>query len=29
MRVAAFDHVHIYAADPASTLMFYQRHFAA
>lgn len=29
MRVAAFDHVHIYAADPASTLAFYQRHFGA
>src|SRR5437868_9964997 len=29
MRVAPFDHVHIYAADPASTLAFDQRHFAA
>lgn len=29
MRVAAFDHVHIYAADPASSLAFYQRHFGA
>ena len=29
MRVAAFDHVHIYAADPASTLTFYKRHFGA
>jgi catechol 2,3-dioxygenase-like lactoylglutathione lyase family enzyme len=29
MRVAAFDHIHIYAAEPASTLTFYQRHFAA
>ena len=29
MRVAAFDHVHIYAADPASTLAFYRRHFGA
>jgi catechol 2,3-dioxygenase-like lactoylglutathione lyase family enzyme len=29
MRVAAFDHVHIYAADPAATLAFYKRHFGA
>ncbi|MCB9564659.1 MAG: VOC family protein [Kofleriaceae bacterium] len=29
MRVAAFDHVHLYAADPAATRAFYQRHFGA
>lgn len=29
MRVAAFDHVHLYAADPAGTLAFYERHFGA
>jgi len=29
MRVAAFDHVHVYAADPDATLAFYQRHFGA
>src|SRR5262245_49895177 len=29
MRVAAFDHVHIYAAEPDRTLAFYERHFGA
>jgi lactoylglutathione lyase len=29
MRVAAFDHVHVYAADPDRTIEFYRRHFGA
>jgi catechol 2,3-dioxygenase-like lactoylglutathione lyase family enzyme len=29
MRVQAFDHVHVYAADPERTIAFYERHFAA
>jgi catechol 2,3-dioxygenase-like lactoylglutathione lyase family enzyme len=29
MRVQAFDHDHVYAAEPERTIAFYERHFGA
>ena len=29
MSISAFDHIHLYAADPEQTMAFYQRHFGA